>query len=443
MIEPWLVKSMRNGGLPLKENKFRVLVVDATNPETSTISNQLSQIEDIEVVGVVNNRNAALAQVKELKPDVMVVDLLLPGMRSIDIIRQVVEELPEVHILPLVPPDPPHDRIMLAAEAGGLGYICRDTDLSDLAAAIEQVYRGDPWLPLYQTYEVLQDGAGELALSSQERRGRLTEVLLGIIPLTGLVAAMTAFLWRRYWGDIGVRVPDLGIDPSSRMFDVLVIFVSIIGIAGPLLFVRPWVLSISKWIDGYPNWAGRVNKVRNLRIGKLQIGKLLVNYWVAWGLMSVLVLSVTLLMARTMPIIMGLFFGPAILIIFIANVLELDDELPNFLKLPHLDTWRVLGFLGIILVGFLLALGVEVLIKGPDLRADGVHGILAPKVLGFTAKPVMLFDLDEQHEPLGALYLGGNADLYVLYDPCSETVRLVPVGASRVELIDRVDCRSP
>jgi hypothetical protein len=130
-------------------------------------------------------------------------------------------------------------------------------------------------------------------------------------------------------------------------------------------------------------------------------------------------------------------------IILVANVLDLDDELPGLLHLPHLDSWRVLGFLGLILIAFLLALGAEVLITGPDLRPDGLHGILAPKVLGFKAIPVMLFDLDEKHEPLGALYLGGNADLYVLYDPCAETVRLVPVGASRVELIERVDCRSP
>ena len=118
-------------------------------------------------------------------------------------------------------------------------------------------------------------------------------------------------------------------------------------------------------------------------------------------------------------------------------------RLPNLLHLPHLDSWRVLGLLGLILVVFLLGVGAEVLIMGPDLRPDGLHGIIAPQVLGFSAKPVMLYDLDEQYEPLGALYLGGNADLYVLYDPCAETVKLVPVGASRVELIDQVDCRSP
>ena len=140
---------------------------------------------------------------------------------------------------------------------------------------------------------------------------------------------------------------------------------------------------------------------------------------------------------------MVLFVGPGIAILLVANVLGLDDELPGLLHLPHLDSWRVLSFLGIILILFLLALGAEVLIMGPDLRPDGLHGILAPRVFGFKATPVLLYDLDEKYEPLGALYLGGNADLYVLYDPCAETVRLVPVGASRVELIDRVECRSP
>jgi DNA-binding NarL/FixJ family response regulator len=101
---------------------------------------------------------------------------------------------PEIHILALVPADPPHDRIMLAAEAGALGYVARDTNLSEFASAIEQVHQGEPWLPLHQTYEVLQDGASDLVVSSEERRDRLTQVVLGLVPLTGLIAAITAFL---------------------------------------------------------------------------------------------------------------------------------------------------------------------------------------------------------------------------------------------------------
>jgi hypothetical protein len=56
---------------------------------------------------------------------------------------------------------------------------------------------------------------------------------------------------------------------------------------------------------------------------------------------------------------------------------------------------------------------------------------------------MVLYDLDGNLEPLGALYIGGNADLYVLYDPCAEMVRLVPVGSSRVEMVDEVTCGPP
>ena len=349
---------------------------------------------------------------------------------------------PEIRILAMTPDDPPHDRIMLAVEAGALGFISRHAPASEYTAAFEQVYRGDPWLPLRDTYDVLSDGAAELSVSAQERRARLTEVLLGLIPLTGLVAAITTFLWRRYWGHIGVRVADLGIDPASRMIDVLVVFVMIIGIFGPVLFVRPWLKSISQWIADKPRLARAVARARGLHLGKLPLGRLFINFWVAWVLGVALVVAIMVFLTRLMPLVTVLFFGPAVGVILVANVLDMEDAFPDFLHLPHLDSWRVLGFFGLILIVFVLVLGAEVLIMEPDLRTDGLHGVLAPRVLGFKAIPMMLYDLDGVQEPLGALYLGGHADLYVLYDPCAETVRLVPVGSSRVALIDEVNCRS-
>ena len=144
--------------------------------------------------------------------------------------------------------------------------------------------------------------------------------------------------------------------------------------------------------------------MRSLHLGKLPVGKLIINYWVAWVLGLLLVLAIMLLLTRLMPLLVVLFVGPGVAVVLVANVLDLDDELPDLLHLPHLDSWRVLGFLGLILIVFLLALGAEVLIVGPDLRADGLHGILAPKVLGFRASPVMLYDLDEQaRTPGGAV----------------------------------------
>jgi len=418
--------------------KIRTLVVFANPQQTETMLKRTSENQGIEVVGVAYNRNAAIAQVEKLQPDVLVVDLMLPGYRSIDLVRRVISSHPQTRILSAVPADPPHDRIMLAAEAGALGFICEDVDAAEFTAAVQQVHRGEPWLPLQQTYDVLRDGAGELAVSAQERRSKLTEILLGIIPMTGLIAAINLFLYRHYWGAIGVRVVDLGIDPTNRMIDVLVVLLIIIGVAGPLLFVRPWVLAMQKWIPSQPRLAKVIHKIRRHRLGRL-----LVNYWTAWALGILVILSIMLFLTRVIPLIMVLVVGPFVAIVLLANVLDFDDTLPEFLHLPHLDNWRVLGFLGIILLAFMITLGAEVLIRGPDLRPDGLHGFLAPKVLGFRAIPIMLYDIEEVHEPLGALYLGGNADLYVLYDPCAETVRLIPVSLSRVELVDKVNCRSP
>jgi hypothetical protein len=49
--------------------------------------------------------------------------------------------------------------------------------------------------------------------------------------------------------------------------------------------------------------------------------------------------------------------------------------------------------------------------------------------------------VDEAREPRGVLYLGGNADLYVLVNPCEDdTVEFVSVGSSRLVVIDEVSC---
>lgn len=49
--------------------------------------------------------------------------------------------------------------------------------------------------------------------------------------------------------------------------------------------------------------------------------------------------------------------------------------------------------MSVIFITFILVLGVKVLVLGPDLRPDRLHCWLAPKILGFNADPVMLYDV--------------------------------------------------
>ena len=155
----------------MTDKPIRLMIVDATD-EDPGIAARLSTIDGIEIIDVVRNRNLAKIQVKTLEPNMLLVDLMLPGYRSIDIIRFVTDTMPNVRILALTPSDPPHDRVMLATEAGALGYICRGTTIDEFEQAIKQVHQGKHWLPIEETFEVLQEGAGELAVTSPERRDR-------------------------------------------------------------------------------------------------------------------------------------------------------------------------------------------------------------------------------------------------------------------------------
>lgn len=133
--------------------------------------------------------------------------------------------------------------------------------------------------------------------------------------------------------------------------------------------------------------------------------------WAAWSLLALWVLSITFLLNQLAQVVLIMLVGPFVGIVVLANILGLDEELPDLLKMSGDKSGRVLVVVGLLLLLFMVVLGAEVLIRGADLRTDGLHGILAPKVLDLDAHPVMLNDLDEKYEPLGALYLGGNADL--------------------------------
>ena len=420
----------------MNSKQIRVLVVDADTSGEGHLRSKLEVIPGIEIIGITHSQRMALNQVETTRPEFLLVDLMLPGYCSIELISQVSASNSDIRILALSPGDIPHDKVMMAIRAGALGFITRDASHAEAEEAIQQVHQGKHWLPLEDTYTVLGEAAAELTVTAEERRGRLMQVALGLIPLTGLIAGITALLWRNYWGQIGVRVVDLGIDPTTRMIDLLSLFLRIIGIFGPILFVKSWVETLGKWIEkksySITAWVAKARRHR--------VGRLVFNQWVARGLMALLLVTALLLLTRSFPLILGMFLGPAVGLILLANLLDLDQELPEALQLPHLGSRRVIVFLGVIIFVFLFIIGTEVWIMGPDLRPDGLHGFLVPEALGFSARPVTLIDLDGNLEPLGALYLGGNADLYVLYDTCMENVRLVPVGSSRVELVDRVVC---
>ena len=269
----------------------------------------------------------------------------------------------------------------------------------------------------------LNQAADDLDVTAAERRSRLNSIILGLIPLTGLVAAVLVFLWRMYLADIGARPVDIAVDPGSRVVDALITLITLVAVIGPLAFV-------SNWLD----------LLRRSDLNRGALRWFLKRRALAWTVTTALLLTATGLLLAGTKVLMVLVIGPIVGVALIARALDLDESMPAVLRIETSPT-RTLVRSAALLVAFFAVLTIEVMFVGPRFGTKGAEGFIAPTVLGFRAQPVLWIDLEADGKQQEILYLGGNADLYLLVDPCNDDETLfVSVGASRLIVIDEVTC---
>jgi NarL family two-component system response regulator LiaR len=122
---------------------IRVLLADDHAILRKGIRALLSTEPDVEVVGEAGDGAEALAQAEALQPDVILMDLVMPGMDGIEATRQIVARQPGARVLVLTS-FVADDKVFPAIKAGALGYILKDTGPDELVRAIRQVHRGEP-----------------------------------------------------------------------------------------------------------------------------------------------------------------------------------------------------------------------------------------------------------------------------------------------------------
>jgi len=96
----------------------------------------------IELVGEVANGREAVGAVEQVRPDVILLDLVMPELDGIGAIREIKAHNPDVRILVLTT-FASDDKLYPAIKAGAMGYFLKDTEPEDLVRAIEQVHRGE------------------------------------------------------------------------------------------------------------------------------------------------------------------------------------------------------------------------------------------------------------------------------------------------------------
>jgi two-component system, NarL family, response regulator LiaR len=120
---------------------IRVLITDDHSVVRQGLRMFLSLDPDIQVVGEAQDGQVALAMARELKPDVVLMDLLMPVMDGLESTRAIRTELPEVEVIALTSVLEGAS-VTGAVRAGAIGYLLKDTDAEELHRAIRGAAEG-------------------------------------------------------------------------------------------------------------------------------------------------------------------------------------------------------------------------------------------------------------------------------------------------------------
>ncbi|NJD06200.1 MAG: response regulator [Methylococcaceae bacterium] len=136
---------------------INVLLVDDHELVRAGIQQLLRQSEDINVIGCANSGEDAIDQVQRLLPDVVLMDINMPGIGGIEASRKIVQKHPTVRIIALtVHTEGPFPQQLL--NAGALGYISKSCNVADLIKAIRAVHSGKRYVSNDVATEIMWAG---------------------------------------------------------------------------------------------------------------------------------------------------------------------------------------------------------------------------------------------------------------------------------------------
>jgi DNA-binding NarL/FixJ family response regulator len=121
---------------------LRVLVADDHPLVRAGLRSTLELAEGVELVGEVQTGDEAVRAASQLDPDVVVMDIHMPGLNGIDATREIIGRRPDVGVLVLTMFDDDAS-VFAAMRAGARGYVLKGADQAEILRAVEAVGRGE------------------------------------------------------------------------------------------------------------------------------------------------------------------------------------------------------------------------------------------------------------------------------------------------------------
>jgi DNA-binding NarL/FixJ family response regulator len=121
---------------------IRVLLVDDHELMRAGIRSLLKELDCVEVVGEAANGRDCLPLVASLKPDVVLMDIMMPEMNGLDATARVVSNYPNVRVI-ILSLNASEEHVLQALRAGASGYLLKNISPAELEAAMREVGRGE------------------------------------------------------------------------------------------------------------------------------------------------------------------------------------------------------------------------------------------------------------------------------------------------------------
>jgi DNA-binding NarL/FixJ family response regulator len=123
------------------KNKIRCLIADDHVLVRQGIRRLLQDESDVEIVGEAGDAAEALKCVMELRPDIVLMDIGMPGFSSFDATRVIQTDFPQTRVIILTMHES-QDYVMQGLQAGAAGYLLKDTPADKLASVLRDVHKG-------------------------------------------------------------------------------------------------------------------------------------------------------------------------------------------------------------------------------------------------------------------------------------------------------------
>lgn len=145
--------------------KIRVLIVDDHRVVREGLSAILETKEEIEIVGEAKDGSEAVEKARQLLPDVIVMDVSMPGMNGVEATRIIKREMPNIGIVALTMYED-QQYIFDLVRAGATGYLLKDSDSTEILAAIRAISKGESLIhpsvasKILAEFSLLSEGKG-------------------------------------------------------------------------------------------------------------------------------------------------------------------------------------------------------------------------------------------------------------------------------------------